>query len=98
MAEAFTANHERSLGERLVAALRAGRDSGGEEGPLRSAGLVVVDTVAWPIADLRVDRDEDDPIERLAALWGLWAPQAADYVARALDPRSAPSFGVPGDE
>ncbi|MSO94545.1 MAG: DUF1028 domain-containing protein [Thermoleophilia bacterium] len=97
MVEAFRGTADVQLGERLVAALRAGRDAGGEEGPVRSAGIVVVDAVAWPVTDLRVDWDEDDPIERLAFLWEMWRHQADDYVTRALDPRAAPSFGVPGD-
>jgi uncharacterized Ntn-hydrolase superfamily protein len=97
MVEAFLTTDD-ALGARLVAALRAGRDAGGEEGPVRSAGLLVVDAVEWPVADLRVDWTENDPIEELAALWELWEPQAADYVTRAIDPSAAPSFGVPGDE
>jgi uncharacterized Ntn-hydrolase superfamily protein len=53
--------------------------------------------VSWPVADLRVDWSDEDPIARLAALWGLYAPQIDDYVRRALDPGAAPSFDVPGD-
>ena len=97
MVEAFRAA-DGELGARLVAALEAGRDAGGEEGDVHSAGLVVVGEVEWPIADLRVDWTEGDPVEELAALWALWQPQAADYVTRALDPAAAPSFGVPGDQ
>ena len=63
---------------------------------MRSAGLLVTDTVAWPVADLRVDW-ADDPIGDLAALWDLWKPQSESYVLRALEPAAAPSFGVPGD-
>jgi uncharacterized Ntn-hydrolase superfamily protein len=63
---------------------------------VRSAGLLVVDEVAWPVTDLRVDW-HDDPVGELERLWQLWKPQAADYVTRALDPASAPAFGVPGD-
>ena len=84
------------LGDRLVAALAAGLEAGGEEGDVRSAGMLVADRVPWPIADLRVDWSED-PIGDLAALWAIWKPQQDDYVTRALDPSSAPSFGVPGD-
>jgi uncharacterized Ntn-hydrolase superfamily protein len=90
---ASTAGH---IGARLVAALAAGLDAGGEEGPVRSAGMLVVDRVSWPVADLRVDWD-DAPIERLRELWDVWEPQLADYVTRALDPTLAPSYGVPGD-
>ena len=85
------------LGDRLVAALMAGLAAGGEEGPVRSAGLLVVDAVPWPVADLRVDW-HDEPIHELARLWLLWQPQLDAYVARALDPSQAPSYGVPGDE
>jgi uncharacterized Ntn-hydrolase superfamily protein len=83
--------------ERLLAALRAGLDAGGEAGPLRSAGLAVVEDAAWRSTDLRVD-DHDDPVAELARLLTLWLPQKADYLTRALDPTAAPSYGVPGDE
>ncbi|GAA2363049.1 DUF1028 domain-containing protein [Saccharopolyspora halophila] len=85
------------LEQRLVAALRAGLDAGGEEGPVHSAGLVVVSDVDWPITDLRVDWAED-PIGQLAELVDVWLPQRDDYVTRGLHPGSAPSYGVPGDE
>jgi len=98
MAEAFAADPEGELGDRLVAALAAGRAAGGEEGPVHSAGMLVCDAVAWPVTDLRVDWSESDPVAELAELWARWQPLAADYVARALDPASAPSYGVPRDE
>ncbi len=85
------------LGARVIGAMQAGLEAGGEAGPLRSAGLLVVDREAWPIADLRVDW-HDQPLAELAALWGIWAPQMRDYVTRALNPTAAPSYGVPGDE
>lgn len=86
------------LGERLVKALRAGLDAGGEAGPVHSAGLLLVDTQSWPLAELRIDWTEDCPIAALEAAWRVYRPQMADYVTRALDPRAAPSYGVPGDE
>ncbi len=97
MLRAFADLGERSLGERLMAALQAGLRAGGEEGQVRSAGLLMCDRESWPITDLRVDWD-DAPIERLSELWQLWQPQAAAYVIRALDPDAAPVYGVPGDE
>jgi uncharacterized Ntn-hydrolase superfamily protein len=96
MVRAFEANPELHLGDRLMAALIAGLDAGGEGGPVRSAGLLLADQVEWPVADLRVDWD-DDPIGRLADLWQLWKPQMGDYVTRALNPDAAPTYGVPGD-
>ncbi|MFI4996251.1 MAG: DUF1028 domain-containing protein [Hyphomicrobiales bacterium] len=85
------------LGDRLIASLRAGLEAGGEAGPVHSAGLIMVRDVAWPVADLRVDWHDSDPIGELAALWLRWKPQMDDYVARALEPGRAPSYGVPGD-
>ncbi|WJH38663.1 DUF1028 domain-containing protein (plasmid) [Aliirhizobium terrae] len=88
-----------SLGDRLVAALKAGTDAGGEAGPVRSAGLLIVDKQSWPYAELRIDwLDEGCPIAAVARAWEVYKPQAADYVTRALNPLSAPSYGVPGDE
>ncbi len=85
------------LGDRLIAALRAGLVAGGEAGPVHSAGLMLVDKVSWPVADLRCDWTEDCPIEAVATAWDVYKPQLDDYVRRALDPSAAPSYGVPGD-
>lgn len=97
MAAAFTKNPGRPLADRLLAALAAGQDAGGEVGPVRSAGLLVVDEAVWPVIDLRIDWNEDDPIAALSALWRAYEPQMVDYVTRARDPEAAPSYGVPGD-
>ena len=95
MVEAFeSATGE--LEERLLAALRAGLDAGGEEGPVHSAGLAVVADVDWRVTDLRVDW-ADAPIDRLTEAVEVWLPQRDDYVRRALRPAEAPSYGVPGD-
>lgn len=94
--DAFTSSTG-ELEQRLVTALRAGLAAGGEEGPVHSAGVAVVSDVDWRITDLRVDW-ADDPIDRLAELLEVWLPQRDDYVTRVLDPASAPSYGVPGDE
>jgi uncharacterized Ntn-hydrolase superfamily protein len=99
--QAIVAGFESSsghLGDRLIAAMRAGVAAGGEAGPVHSAGLRLVDQVSWPVADLRCDWTEDCPIEALASLWDIYKPQLVAYVQRALDPRAAPSYGVPGDE
>ena len=60
MVEAFAAAPG-ALGDRLLAAMRAGLDAGGEAGPIRSAGMKLVRDVPWPVADLRVDWSEGDP-------------------------------------
>ena len=86
------------LGDRLIAAMRAGLAAGGEAGPLHSAGMLLVDKVAWPVADLRCDWTEDCPISAISNLWDIYKPQLDAYVLRAIDPRQAPSYGVPGNE
>lgn len=82
--------------QRLLDGLRAALDAGGEEGPVHSAGLLVVEDVPWPVTDLRVDF-ADDPLGDLASLWQIWQPQKNDYRVRGVDPTRAPSYGVPGD-
>ena len=85
------------FGDRLIAALQAGRDAGGEAGPLHSSGMLIVDKLTWPIVDLRCDWTDDCPVDRLAATWRIYQPQMHAYVQRAQDPTQAPSYGVPGD-
>ena len=86
-----------SLAERLLFALQAGLEAGGEAGPVYSAGVLVVDKLEWPVINLRVDWS-DTPIEDLYQLWKVYEPQVEDYVVRALNPSSSPSYGVPGNE
>ncbi|SDB82484.1 DUF1028 domain-containing protein [Acinetobacter boissieri] len=96
MCQAFE-HSEGCLAERLLLAMQAGINAGGEAGPVHSAGLLVVDKMDWPIIDLRVDWCEKDPIAELYQIWKAYEPQVDDYIVRALDPSSAISFGVPGN-
>lgn len=96
MIEGFAAA-KGALGDRLIAGLLAGLAAGGEAGPVHSAGMKIVDRLSWPYADLRVDWAEEDPIEELARLWEIYAPQADDYIRRAEAPDMAPGYGVAGD-
>ena len=89
---------EGHIGDRLIAAMRAGLAAGGEAGPVHSAGMMIVDKYSWPVADLRCDWTEDCPIENIATAWDIYKPQLDAYIQRALDPREAPSYGVAGDE
>ena len=97
MVAAFVAGAGQSLGDRLIAAMRAAEGAGGEEGPVHSVGMLLVRREAWPIADLRVDWADEDPIGQIAVLWERWKGEMEAYVARALNPSVAPSYGVPGD-
>jgi len=98
MVASFEAGGDRHLADRLLAALEAGIDAGGEAGPTHSAALLVAHEQPWPLVDLRVDWTADDPGAVLRALWTDYEPQMNDYVTRAVDPSAAPSYGVPGDE
>ena len=85
MLAAFADRAGDRLGDRLIAALAAGLAAGGEVSPVRSAGLVIAESVPWPVTDLRVDW-HDDPVGQLAGLWRRWQPQAESYIGRALRP------------
>ena len=97
MSDSFSNNANLHLAERLLVALQAGLDAGGEEGPVHSAGLKVAHHHPWPLVDLRVDWADDDPLPNLVNLWRAYEPQMMDYNSRAIDPSQAPSYGVPGD-
>lgn len=97
MVDTFVASNGH-LGDRLIQVMQAAIQAGGEAGPVHSAGMKLVHEVPWPVADLRVDWTDDDPIDALAEIWNIYKPQLDDYVTRALDPSEAPSYGVPGDE
>lgn len=99
MVRAFEAvSEDQHLAERLLRGLEAGLAAGGEGGPVKSAGLLVVTDLTWPPVDLRQDWVEVDAIPALRACWDVYRPQMQDYINRALDPEAAPSYGVPGDE
>jgi uncharacterized Ntn-hydrolase superfamily protein len=97
MVNSFNDSTKKELADRLILALEAGVQAGGEAGPVHSAAVLVATEVSWPTTNLRVDWDED-PIGKLREIYNVWAPQAQDYLTRALNPNSAPSYGVPGDE
>jgi uncharacterized Ntn-hydrolase superfamily protein len=97
MTAAFKAHADQHLAERLLRSLEAGLQSGGEEGPVHSAALLVYHTEAFPLVSLRVDWDDGNPIATLRKLWEDYRPQMGAYLQRAIDPTKAPSYGVPGD-
>ncbi len=97
MVVAFEASAGEPLAERLLRGLEAGLAAGGEEGPVKSAGLLVVHALDWPLVELRQDWRDEDVIPALRQAWEVFRPQVDDYVTRALDPTAAPSYGVPGD-
>ncbi len=97
MTDTFATHASEHLAERLLRALEAGLASGGEEGPVHSACLIVYHEQDFPLVNLRVDWDDDNPIAKLRQLWTAYEPQMKDYLQRAIDPSQAPSYGVAGD-
>ena len=91
MIAAYGAAPDQTLAERLMLALEAGLDAGGETGDEHAVGLHVADIYDWPVIDLRVDW-HDEPIAELRRIWTLYAPQRAAYESRARAPGTAPSF------
>ncbi len=89
MLEAFGREPEEHLAERLLQALEAGLEAGGEFKQVKSAALLVVHDQSFPLVDLRVELNPQ-PLTELRFLWELYRPQAELYVRRALDPDSVP--------
>jgi uncharacterized Ntn-hydrolase superfamily protein len=88
MLATFAERARASLGDRLLAALREGVAAGGEVSPVRSAGMVIAESAAWPVTDLRVAWHRG-PAGQLAGLRQLWQPQAESCTQRALPSGSA---------
>lgn len=94
MVAAFQAAPDQNLATRLVHAIQAGEDAGGETASVVSAALLVVHTETFPLVDLRVDAHVR-PLRELARLWALYEPTADDYVRRAIDPDVAATYVAP---
>lgn len=67
-AEAFEANANQPLPERLLRAIEAGQAAGGDKRGRQSAALLVYSTEEYPHLDLRVD-DSADPVPELRRLF-----------------------------
>ena len=71
MATAFERSVDEDLPERLMRALEAGQDAGGDRRGRQSAGIQVVRTEEYPYCDLRVD-DHPDPVPELRRVLAIW--------------------------
>ena len=85
MAAAFEASADEPLAERLVRAVEAGRNAGGQPEGQNSAALLVHGAEPFPLVDLRVDL-HDQPEAELRRLWDWFRPMVPYYVQRALTP------------
>ncbi|MBI4640036.1 MAG: DUF1028 domain-containing protein [Candidatus Tectomicrobia bacterium] len=89
MADAFRKSSDLPLEERLLRAIEAGRDAGGQHGGQQSSGLLVVEHEVFPRIDLRVD-DHGEPIGELRRIYELYKPQTDYFMARPANPYLPP--------
>lgn len=68
MVSSFESTIESPLAERLIKALQAGQDAGGDKRGRQSAAVLVADTEDYPLVDLRVDEHED-PVKELRRIY-----------------------------
>jgi uncharacterized Ntn-hydrolase superfamily protein len=73
------------LAHKLLAALEAGRDAGGQVAGQYSSALQVHQDRSYALVDLRVD-EHDEPIGELRRLYGLYKPLIPYYLQRPSNP------------
>jgi uncharacterized Ntn-hydrolase superfamily protein len=89
MARVFQSSQGEPLAERLVQALEAGQEAGGDKRGRQSAALKVHSTEAYPMVDLRID-DHPDPVAELRRLYNLYLEELAPVLSM-LPTRDHPS-------
>jgi uncharacterized Ntn-hydrolase superfamily protein len=89
MHASFSATAGQAFEERLLQALEAGRDAGGQIGGQVSSALVVYDQDKFARVDLRVDQ-HDEPVGELRRVFEAYRPYIPYYVQRQRDPRIPP--------
>ena len=72
--------------ERLMQALEAGQDAGGDRRGRQSAGISVYAEEEYPWCDLRVD-DHHDPIPELRRVFGVYLAEEIPFLAHDAPPR-----------
>lgn len=89
---AFRAGADLPFAKRLIDAMQAGEDAGGDKRGRQAAGLVIHRGEAHPWLDLRAD-DHADPLAELSRLWNV-AQERYVYFAEGM-PTAARFSGVP---
>lgn len=85
----FQKTKGKPLAERLLEAMRAGEDAGGDKRGRQSAALVIHRDQDYPWLNIRVD-DSADPLTELERLYAV-AQERYLYVAETMPTRSNPS-------
>ena len=91
MARTFESSETEDLEERMLRAVEAGRDAGGQPEGQRSAALIVYREESYPWMDLRVDAHLE-PVAELRRVYELYRPMASYYYyLRPKDPANTPT-------
>jgi uncharacterized Ntn-hydrolase superfamily protein len=85
MRDAWHASKGQQLEERLLTALEAGRDAGGQNGGQHSAGLHSYDREVYAYVDLRVD-EHSEPVAELRRIYEAHKPLIPYYYGRPGQP------------
>ena len=85
MFETYKSLENDTLEERLLRALEAGRDAGGQNGGQLSAALVTYGTRIYHYINLRVDA-HDEPVGELRRVYEVYRPYITYYYDRPADP------------
>ncbi|MBN8873429.1 MAG: DUF1028 domain-containing protein [Rhodospirillales bacterium] len=87
----FRMHDDLDLPERLMRAMEAGEDAGGDKRGKQSAAMVLVTTEDFPDLNLRVD-DAPEPLTELRRLLGLWRVERQPGLA--TSPRKSDPSGL----
>ena len=91
MVRDFESSESKVLEERLLRAIEAGRDAGGQLEGQRSAALIIYHEESYPWMDLRVDA-HDEPVGELRRVYEVYRPMAPYYYElRPKDPGNTPT-------
>lgn len=93
---AYVDHADDELVVRLLSALQAGEEAGGDRRGARSAAIYVVASEYYPLWDLRVD-DNDRPLEELAKLHHSFSRTILPQIRR-LPTRAEPRGQLRGDD
>jgi uncharacterized Ntn-hydrolase superfamily protein len=89
MAKVYESLANEDLEQRLMSALEAGRDAGGQHGGQSSAVIMLYDDEIYPYVDLRVD-EHKEPIGELRRIFDIYRPQIPYYYDRPMKPDRYP--------
>ncbi|KIY23122.1 MULTISPECIES: DUF1028 domain-containing protein [Mesobacillus] len=78
-ARAFENSKGKPLADRLIIALQAGQDAGGDKRGRQSAAVKVVSTEEYPLVDLRVD-EHPDPVKELGRVYEVAKKELFPFV------------------